>query len=258
MKVKFTILGCGSSLGVPRIDGFFGNCDPTNIKNYRTRCSALISFNKMNILIDTSPDIKKQLLSQNVKNIDKVFYTHNHADQSHGINELRLFYLKNKKQIPVYADTNTSKYLYQSFKYCFKSKNDGYEATLKLMKLKKDHIIRSGKHKIILKNIPVRHGRIDSIAYIVNNKCAYIPDANQIYAKDIKNFEKLKYLVIDCLQYNQHPSHFSLFDVLNLIKKIKPKKTILTNLNNQIDYRSVKKVIPKNVFPAYDGMSFYL
>jgi len=137
-------------------------------------------------------------------------------------------------------------------------KNDGYEATLKLMKLKKDHIIRSGKHKIILKNIPVRHGRIDSIAYIVNNKCAYIPDANQIYAKDIKNFEKLEYLVIDCLQYNQHPSHFSLFDVLNLIKKIKPKKTILTNLNNQIDYLSVKKVIPKNVFPAYDGMSFYL
>ena len=258
MKVKFTILGCGSSLGVPRIDGFFGNCDPKNIKNYRTRCSALISFNKTNILIDTSPDIKKQLLSQNVKNIDKVFYTHNHADQSHGINELRLFYLKNKKKIPVYADKHTKKYLYDSFKYCFKSMNDGYNPSLKLMSLKKTHFIKSGNNKITIKNVSVKHGKINSIAYIINNKCAYLPDANKIYEKDIKHFVKLKYLVIDCLQYNQHPSHFSLFDVCNLIKKIKPKKTILTNLNNQLDYLSVKKIVPKNVFPAYDGMSFYL
>ena len=97
-----------------------------------------------------------------------------------------------------------------------------------------------------------------SLAYIINDKCAYLPEANKIYEKDIKHFVKLKYLVIDCLQYNQHPSHFSLFDVCNLIKKIKPKKTILTNLNNQLDYLSVKKIVPKNVFPAYDGMSFYL
>ncbi len=98
MKVKFTILGCGSSLGVPRIDGFFGNCNPNNKKNYRTRSSALISLNDVNILIDTSPDLKKQLLSNNIKNIDKVFYTHNHADQTHGINELRFFFLRYKKK----------------------------------------------------------------------------------------------------------------------------------------------------------------
>ena len=97
MSVKFTILGCGSSLGIPRIDGHFGKCDPKNKKNYRTRCSALISTHKSNILIDTSPDIKPQLISSKTKNIDRVFFTHFHADQTHGINELRLFYLKNKK-----------------------------------------------------------------------------------------------------------------------------------------------------------------
>ena len=121
MKVKFTILGCGSSLGVPRIDGYFGNCNPNNKRNYRTRCSALITLNNVNILIDTSPDLKKQLLMSGIKNINNVFYTHNHADQSHGINELRVFYLKTRKKINVYADKDTKRYLKKSFTYCFKN-----------------------------------------------------------------------------------------------------------------------------------------
>ena len=115
MKIKFTILGCGYSMGVPRIDGYFGNCDPNNKKNYRSRCSALISTSDLNILIDTSPDIKFQLTQRKIKNIDKVFYTHAHADQTHGINDLRVFYLKNRKKIPVYADNSTRKYLLKSF-----------------------------------------------------------------------------------------------------------------------------------------------
>ena len=98
MRIKFTILGCGSSLGIPRIDGYFGNCNPNNKKNYRTRSSALISIDDYNILIDTSPDVKYQLINNNVKNIKKVFYTHMHADQTHGINELRAFYLRDKKK----------------------------------------------------------------------------------------------------------------------------------------------------------------
>ena len=98
MQIKFTILGCGYSLGVPRIDGSFGNCDPSNKKNYRSRCSALISSSKIKILIDTSPDLKSQLLQNKVSQINKVFYTHNHADQTHGINDLRFFYIKSKKK----------------------------------------------------------------------------------------------------------------------------------------------------------------
>ena len=120
--MKFRILGCGSSMGVPRIDGFFGKCDPKNKKNYRTRCSALLETKYKNILIDTSPDLRQQFLVNKIKKIDKVFFSHMHADQTHGINDLRIFYLKNRKPIPVYADKQTSKYLLNSFNYCFKKR----------------------------------------------------------------------------------------------------------------------------------------
>ena len=257
MSVKFTILGCGSSLGIPRIDGHFGKCDPKNKKNYRTRCSALISAHKSNILIDTSPDIRSQLISSKIKNIDKVFFTHSHADQTHGINELRVFYLKNKKKIPIYADKRTKNYLINSFSYCFKN-STSYPATLKMNNVKKMNNYKFGKEKISIKSIPVQHGKINSICYIINNKCAYAPDINKIYQKDLIHFKNLKYLVIDCLRYDPHPAHFNLVDVLNLIKIIKPQKTIITNLNNDIDYSSIKRKLPKNVVPAYDGLSFII
>ena len=252
MSAKFTILGCGSSLGVPRIDGYFGNCDPKNKKNYRTRCSALLSCDNLNVIFDTSPDLKAQLLNNKITNIDYVFYTHHHADQTHGINELRVFYLKNKKKIPVYGDNFTKKYLYDSFKYCF---NDtvAYPATLKFFNLKRNIIINK---KIHINSIQVKHGSINSNAYIINKNCAYAPDVNKIFNKDIPVFKNLKYFVVDCLRYNFHPSHFSLSDIIELIKIIKPKKTILTNLHNDIDYVQIKKKLPPNVFPAYDGLSF--
>ncbi len=258
MKFKFTVLGCGSSVGVPRIDGNFGQCNPKNKKNYRTRCSALLSIDDFNILIDTSPDLKYQLLTNKVRNINKVFYTHYHADQTHGINELRVFFLKTKKKIPVYADKNTKKYLLNTFKYCFKNNDDDYPSTLELNNLKSNHSFSHKNKKIFLKSVTVKHGNINSIAYIINNKCAYIPDANEIFKKDINLFKNLNLLVIDCLRYKYHPSHFTLNEILILIKEINPKKTILTNLNNEIDYSSIKKQLPKNVVPAYDGMSFYI
>ena len=257
MSVKFTILGCGYSFGVPRIDGSFGKCNPSNIKNYRTRCSALISTSRMNILIDTSPDIKLQLIKNKIKNINKIFYTHPHADQTHGINEMRFFYLKNKSKIPVYADKNTKKYLISAFKYCFK-KTSNYPPTLKMNSLKKYHRIGLGKNKITLKCIKVKHGKIDSISYIINNKCAYASDVSKIYFRDLDEFKNLKYLVIDCLRYKYHPSHYNLRDILKLVKLINPRKTILTNLNNEIDYLKIKNKLPKNIIPAYDGLSFNL
>ena len=140
MNFKFTILGCGSSFGVPRADGYSGNCNLKNKKNFRTRCSALIKFNDQNILIDTSPDLRSQLLTNKIRTISKVFYTHLHADQTHGINDLRPFFLINNKQIPVYADSNTKKYLLSTFKYCFKS-TYGYPSTLNINSLKKQHQI---------------------------------------------------------------------------------------------------------------------
>ena len=136
MKIKFIILGCGSSLGVPRADGSWGNCDPKEKKNYRTRCSAFIKSNIKNILIDTSPDLRHQLIKNKINNIDYVIYSHKHGDQVHGINDLRVFSLKNKKKISVYADYQTGKYIKNNFSYCFKS-TPSYKAILKLFNLKK-------------------------------------------------------------------------------------------------------------------------
>mgnify|MGYP003952020505 CR=1 FL=1 len=257
MPVKFTILGCGYSMGVPRIDGSFGKCDSKNNKNYRTRCSALISYLGSNILIDTSPDLRFQLINNNIKDIDKIFYTHPHADQTHGINDLRFFYLKKRKRLPIYVDSKTKKYLLKAFKYCFKHTSE-YPPILKINDLKKKHKFRYGKKLIELKTIPVQHGNIKSMSYIINKKCAYVSDVSKIYKKDINNFFNLENFVVDCLRYEPHYSHFNLKNVIELINTVKPKKTILTNLNDEMDYNKLKKSLPKNIVPAYDGMSFLI
>ena len=254
MKVKFTLLGTGSSMGVPRPDGFFGKCDPKNKKNYRTRCSALISFNNTNILIDTSPDLRQQLLSEKITSIDKVLYTHFHADQTQGINDLRVFYLKKKKKIAIYTDKLTAKYLYKNFSYCFIKKYN-YPATLDLKLLKKNFMIGSKDNNIKIKALKVKHGLIDSIAYIINGKIAYVSDANEFYEKDYRYFKDLKYLVIDCLRFTKHPSHFNLDDVIKIVNSLKPKKTILTNLHTDLDYNQMLKILPNNIIPGYDGLS---
>ena len=137
MKIKFIILGSGYSLGVPRADGYWGKCDSKEKKNYRTRCSAFIKSKIKDIVIDTSPDLRNQLISNNIKNIDCVLFTHKHGDQIHGINDLRVFSLKYKQKIPIYADLNTGKYLKKSFSYCFND-SPGYKAILKFNLLKKN------------------------------------------------------------------------------------------------------------------------
>ena len=256
--MKFIILGCGSSMGVPRADGFFGNCDPKNKKNYRTRCSALLKTSDENVLIDTSPDLRQQLLRHKISKIDKVFYSHIHSDQTHGINDLRIFYIKNRKPINVYADLDTSKYLKKSFSYCFNSYSKEYPATLKLNKLKNNHSILNRKSKINVKSIKVKHGNVKSNCFIINKKLAYISDVNKIYNKDFRYFKNLKYLIIDCLWYNYHPSHFNLETSLDMIKKFKPKKAILRNLSPVLDYKKLKKVLPHNVVPAHDGLTIEL
>ena len=258
MTIKFIILGCGSSMGVPRPDGFFGNCDPKNKKNYRTRCSALIKTFNENILIDTSPDLRQQLLRHKIKKIDKVFYSHMHADQTHGINDLRSFFINSRKQVNVYADNETSKYLKQSFSYCFESFSKEYPATLKLNKLKKNSFIKHKNKNLKFKSIVVQHGSVKSNCFIIDKKLAYITDVSDIHKKDYFYFKNLKYLIIDCLWYNFHPSHFNLEKSLHFIKKFKPKNAILSNLSPVLDYNQLKKVIPKNVIPAHDGLTIEL
>ena len=256
--MKFIILGCGSSMGVPRPDGYFGNCDPKNLKNHRTRCSALIKSKTENILIDTSPDLRHQLLRHNIKKIDKVFYSHMHADQTHGINDLRSFFINSRKQINVFSDYATSKYLKNSFSYCFKSYSKEYPATLKLNIINNKMYINDKNVKIPIKPILVDHGKVKSNCFIIDKKLAYISDISDISTKNFKYFNNLKYLIIDCLWYNFHPSHFNLEKSLFFIKKFKPSKAILTNLSPVLDYNELKKLLPKNVMPAYDGLTISL
>ena len=256
--MKFIILGCGSSMGVPRSDGYFGKCDPKNKKNHRSRCSALIQTQSENVLIDTSPDLRQQLIENRIEKIDKVLYSHMHADQTHGINDLRVFYIQNKKTIPVFADNPTKKYLLNTFKYCFVSSSREYPATLKLNSINNKLSIKDGGKELNIKSIKVKHGKVNSICYIVDKKLAYISDISDISQKDFKYFKDLKYLIIDCLWLKYHPSHLNLDSCLKFIKLFKPKKAILTNLHSDLDYNYLVKTLPKNVIPAHDGLTIKL
>jgi len=252
--MKFIILGCGSSMGVPRPDGYFGDCDPNNKLNYRTRCSALLQTTEENILIDTSPDLRNQLLRHKIKKIDRVYYSHMHGDQTHGINDLRSFYINSKKQINVYADEITSEYLKHSFSYCFNSNSVEYPATLKLNKFSNEMFVIDDNEKIQIEYIEVEHGNVKSNCFIINKKLAYISDVSKIYEKDYKSFNNLDYLIIDCLWYKYHPSHFNLEMSLKMISLFSPTKSILTNLHTDLDYNKLKKKLPQNVVPAHDGL----
>ena len=256
--MKFIILGCGSSMGVPRIDGFYGKCNPKNPKNYRSRCSALLQTKSETIIIDTSPDLRQQLINNKIKNIDKVFYSHMHADQTHGINDLRVFYLKNQKTIPVFADKQTKKYLLNSFKYCFVNNNKEYPAILKLNDINNKLFIKDGMKKIKIKAIEVKHGNVTCICYILANKLAYISDVSSIDPKKYIHFKNLKYLIIDCLRFKHHPTHLNFENSLKLINIFKPRKAILTNLHSDLDYNYLKKILPKNIIPAFDGLTLNL
>lgn len=255
-KTRITILGCGSSVGVPRIDNFWGKANKKNPKNYRTRCSLFIRYKNLNIIIDTSPDIKQQLLANRIKKIDAVIYTHEHADQTHGINELRPFYWINKKKIPVYSSKETANYLINSFKYLFVQKSRYYKPILKKNIINNDFTIKKNKNIIKFKVIKVKHGDINCNGYLFN-KVAYISDCSLIPKKNLKQLANLKVLIIDCLKFKNHKTHLNFKRCLSYIKILNPKKTILTNLHSDIDYSTLQKKlleISKKISPGYDGL----
>lgn len=254
MKKKFTILGCGSSLATPWITGHWGACNKNNIRNIRTRCCAHIQYNDISILIDTSPDIKTQLQIAKIKNLDSVLYTHEHADQTSGIFELRPFFWMNKKKIPIYGSRRTIKELREKYSYCFVPKH-GYKPIMTTKIIKNKLSIKKLNSVINIKSFEVNHGLINATGYSFNGIC-YISDCNNIPDKSLKYLKNLKVLIIDCLREKKHPSHFNLDDALDLVKKTKPEKTILTNLHVDLDYIKLKKKLPPKVIPAYDGLSF--
>ncbi len=253
MKNTFTILGCGSSLGAPWITNFNGNLKKHK-KNVRTRCCAHIQKGNLSVLIDTSPDIKYQFLRNNINTLDAIIYTHEHADQTSGIFEMRPFFWKNKKKIPVYGSSRTISELKEKYTFCF-SQRHGYKPIMKANTIKNKFIIKKPNTNLNLDSFDVTHGMIKATGFVFD-KIAYISDCNKISNKALNKLKNLNFLIIDCLRKDKHPSHFNYDDALKLINKIKPKKSILTNLHVDLDYFKLKKKLPKNIMPAYDGLSF--
>ena len=253
MKNTFTILGCGSSLGAPWITNYNGNLKKSG-KNIRTRCCAHVQKGNLSVLIDTSPDIKYQFLKNKIKSLDAIIYTHEHADQTSGIFEMRPFFWINKKKIPVYGSSRTINELKDKYTFCF-LKRHGYKPIMKANSIKNKFLIKKKNDIMRIQSFDVRHGMINTTAFVFD-KIAYISDCNKISNISLKKLLNLDYLIIDCLRKSKHPSHFNYDDALSIISKTKPKKSILTNLHVDLDYFKLKKNLPKTIIPAYDGLRF--
>ena len=270
MNAKLIILGCGNSMGVPRIDGYWGKCNRKNKKNIRSRCSAIIQKGSNSILIDTSPDIRDQFISNKIKNLSSVIYTHEHADQTNGLFELRPFTfsksstttsflgkpMNTKNKINIYGNIQTISYLKKRFDYCFKSKGV-YYSIVKANIIKKKFSLGKNKEKVYFDTLSVIHGSVISLVYIFE-KTAYISDCNDMSIVNKKELKNLNYLILDCLRIKPNHAHFNLEECLFIHNKLKPKKTFLTNLHNDLDYNFLLKTLPKNVLPAYDGLKIQL
>jgi phosphoribosyl 1,2-cyclic phosphate phosphodiesterase len=262
MTRTFTILGCGSSGGVPRPALGWGDCDPNNPKNRRRRTSFLVeqqvSGGVTRILIDTSPDLREQLLDAQVDWLDAVFYTHEHADHTHGIDDLRGLYIKQRRLVDVYCDESTARSLHARFGYCFASPpGSEYPPILR------DHRLAAGEKLVIdgkggpIAALPLvqEHGDIPSLGFRFGN-VGYSCDLSGLPAESAKALSGLDVWIVDALRYRPHPSHFSLAEALDWIERLKPKRAVLTNLHSDFDYEKLRGELPPNVEPAFDGMSF--
>ncbi len=261
-RLEFTILGCGSSGGVPRIGDIWGACDPDEPRNRRRRCALLVRRHgpdgTTTVLVDTGPDLRQQLLDANVKDVDAVLYTHAHADHIHGIDDLRAIAIAHRRRVPVYLDEPTSIRAHEAFSYCFATPpGSNYPPILE------EHRIIAGEAfaidgrggRIPVQSALVDHGDIDALGFRFGD-VAYLPDVKNIPDSAVSLFSNLGVWIIDALRPSPHPSHFSLQDALGWIERLRPAHAIVTNLHVDLDYRSLKAMLPPNVEPAYDGLRF--
>jgi phosphoribosyl 1,2-cyclic phosphate phosphodiesterase len=260
MSLTLTILGCGSSAGVPRPALGWGACDPNNPKNRRRRCSLLVERTggqgTTRIVIDTAPDLREQLIDANVDHIDAVFLTHEHADQTHGIDDLRSVVLHQRRRIPVYLNQSTAKDIIGRFAYCFVSPpGSDYPPILTEQAIEggESRAIEGKGGTVTLSAFNVQHGNIPALGYRIGN-AAYTPDLHDIPRESWPALENLDLWIVDGLRYAGHPSHFSVGDALSWIERFKPRRAVITNMHSDLDYEVLRKSLPEGVIPAYDGM----
>jgi phosphoribosyl 1,2-cyclic phosphate phosphodiesterase len=262
VSLKFTILGCGSSGGVPRPALGWGDCDPSNPKNRRRRTSLLVERREPSgvtrVLVDTPPDLREQLLDAEADRLDGVLYTHEHADHTHGIDDLRAFFIKQRQQIDVYLDEPTGAALRLRFDYCFQSQ-PGSEYP----PIVREHRLTPGKPLTIagqggpVDALPIlqQHGDIASIGFRFG-RVAYSCDLSGMPRDSAAALSGLDVWIVDALRDRPHPSHFSVADALEWIERLKPRRAILTNLHADLDYETLRRKLPAHVEPAFDGMTF--
>jgi phosphoribosyl 1,2-cyclic phosphate phosphodiesterase len=260
MTGTLTILGCGSSGGVPRIGNVWGRCDPANPKNRRRRCSVLLrrqsQAGETRVLIDTSPDLREQMLTSGTDALDAVLFTHEHADHTHGIDELRAFYLRQRHLIPIWADEKTAGMLVSRFGYCFvAAPGSDYPPILSLNRIKAGETVAIMGKGGGINALPfiVEHGNMEALGFRVGS-VAYTPDVNGIPPASLAALADLDLWVVDALRPVPHPSHFSLPETLAWIERVKPKRAVLTNMHVDLDFATLKAELPPYVEPAYDGM----
>jgi phosphoribosyl 1,2-cyclic phosphate phosphodiesterase len=263
MTLNFTILGCGSSMGVPRAALGWGACDPSNPKNRRRRCALLVTRTSVqaehtHVLVDCTPDLREQLLEADVDRVDAVLITHEHADHTHGIDDLRPLFVKNRHRVPVYLDEPTAKMMRVRFAYCFASPPGSYYPPIadeRLLVPGRPVTIEGKGGTIDALPMLQEHGDIASLGFRFGN-VAYSADIKGLPPQSIAAMQGLDVWIVDALRRTPHPSHMNLDEALAWIDRIKPKRAILTNLHADLDYEALRRELPPHIEPAFDGMTF--
>jgi phosphoribosyl 1,2-cyclic phosphate phosphodiesterase len=250
MTMKVTILGSGTSSGVPLIGCTCEVCTSTDPKNNRTRASAVVEVNGKVFLLDTSTDLREQAIRFGLLRVDAVLYTHAHADHVHGIDELRIFNIRHLHEIPCYANKDTARRLRAYFEYIFEmAESESIRPFLTIYEIEKEFEIEG--QKVI--PIPAWHGQTQVFGYRIDN-FAYLTDVNRIPEASLEMLRDLDLLVLDALRLKPHPTHFGLEEALQVIEQLKPRRAVLTHIAHQIDHQIISRSLPQNVELAYDGM----
>ena len=264
MTLEFTILGCGSSGGVPRADGNWGACDPDEPKNRRTRCSLMVrriagrdAAEQTSLLIDTSPDLVRQTSGAGMKRLDGVLLTHDHADQVHGIDDIRAFAIRQRAVVPVWMDAATEASVHRRFGYIFEG-SGGYPAIAMPRRLPRHGEpwrIEGPSGEIPIVTFDQQHGSIRSVGYRFG-EVAYSSDVDGLTEAAFEALAGVSVWIVDALRETPHPSHAHLSRTLEWIERVAPTRAILTNLHVDMDYAALKAKLPPGVEPAYDGLRF--